>query len=124
MRAAEMYLTQAEALCKQATPDYKTAQALLYAVNSERDPEYVMSTKTGQELIDEIMLYRRAELWGEGHGWFDLKRTGESISRRATLDGGTFGANFAKTIGPNAGGTNDWTWIIPLHETQYNEALQ
>lgn len=123
MRAAEMYLAQAEALCKQAKPDYATAQKLLYAVNSKRDPNYKQSTKTGEELIDEIMLYRRAELWGEGHGWFDLKRTGESISRRGTLDGGTFGANFAKTIGPNAANTNDWVWIIPLHETQYNEAF-
>lgn len=124
MRAAEMYLTQAEALCKQDTPDYETAQELLYAVNSKRDASYTKSTKTGDELIEEIMLYRRAELWGEGHGWFDLKRTGASISRRATINGGTFGANFAKTIGPNAAATNDWVWIIPLHETQYNEALE
>lgn len=124
MRAAEMYLTQAEALCKQAEPDYATAQALLYAVNSRLDPSYVKSTKTGKELIDEIMFYRRAELWGEGHDWFDLKRTGASISRRSTLDGGTFGADFAKTVGPNDAGTNDWVWVLPLGETQYNAELQ
>ena len=124
MRAAEMYLTQAEALCKQAKPDYATAQKLLYAVNSKRDPNYKQSTKTGEELIDEIMLYRRAELWGEGHGWFDLKRTGDYISRRSYTEGGTFGANFAKTIGPNDANTNDWVWVMPLSETQYNEALK
>lgn len=124
MRAAEMYLTQAEALCKQATPDYATAQDLLYAVNSRLDPTYKKSTSTGQALIDEIMFYRRAELWGEGHDWFDLKRTGGTISRRDTKDGGTFGANFAKTIGPNDAGTNDWVWVIPLAETQYNGELK
>ena len=124
MRAAEMYLTQAEALCKQATPDYATAQKLLFAVNSRVDPTYKMSTNTGKALIDEIMFYRRAELWGEGHDWFDLKRTGASISRKSRLDGGVHGTTFAKTIGPNAAGTNDWVWTIPLSETQYNEDLK
>ena len=125
MRAAEMYLTQAEALCKQATPDYKTAQDLLFAVNSRLDPTYVKSTKTGQALIDEIMFYRRAELWGEGHGWFDLKRTGQPISRKSYAEngGGTFGPLYAVTVEPNASGTNDWTWVVPLTETQYNDAI-
>lgn len=126
MRAAEMYLTQAEALCKQATPDYATAQDLLYAVNSRLDPSYQKSTKTGQELIDEIMFYRRVELWGEGHAWFDLKRTGDSISRKgyANNGAGTFGSLYAVTVGPNDEGTNDWTWVIPLIETQYNDAVK
>ena len=125
MRAAEMYLTQAEALCKKATPDYETAQDLLFAVNSRLDPTYVKSTKTGEELIEEIMFYRRAELWGEGHGWFDLKRTGAPISRKSYAEngGGTFGPLYAVTVEPNAANTNDWTWYIPLIETQYNEAL-
>ncbi len=125
MRAAEMYLTQAEALCKQATPDYATAQDLLYAVNYRVDPTYQKSTKTGQALIDEIMFYRRAELWGEGHDWFDLKRTGASISRKGYANGGagSFGALYAVTVGPNDNGTNDWTWVIPMSETQYNDAM-
>ena len=124
MRAAEMYLTQAEALCKQATPDYAIAQDLLYAVNSRLDPSYKKSTKTGQDLIDEIMFYRRAELFGEGHDWFDLKRTGASISRKSRLEGGVHGVSFAKTVGPNEEGTNDWVWTIPLNETQYNAELK
>lgn len=125
MRSAEMYLTQAEALCRKSSPDYSTAQQLLYDVNSRLDPSYVKSTKTGQDLIDEILFYRRAELWGEGHDWFDLKRTGQSISRKSYMlgGGGTFGINFAKTVGPNDSGTNDWVWVIPLGETQYNSLV-
>lgn len=126
MRAAEFYLLQAEALCKQANPDYATAQNLLFTVNSRLDPSYTKSTKTGQDLIDEIMFYRRAELWGEGHNWFDLKRTGGSISRKSYMNkqGGSFGINFAVTVGPNDEGTNDWAWTIPLDETQYNDMVE
>lgn len=126
MRAAEFYLLQAEALCKQSNPDYATAQNLLYAVNSRLDSSYEKSTKTGQALIDEIMFYRRAELWGEGHNWFDLKRTGASISRKSYRNGqgGTFGINFAVTVGPNDEGTNNWVWTIPLNETQYNDLIE
>ena len=123
MRSAEMYLIQAEALCKQASPDYATAQQLLYTVNSRLDSSYTQSTATGQALIDEIMFYRRAELWGEGFDWFDLKRTGASISRKSRADGGVFEATHAGTVGPNAAGTNDWVWVIPLIETQYNSEL-
>jgi len=126
MRAAEFYLLEAEALCKQATPDYTKAQELLYTINSARDASYEKSTKTAQDLIDEIMFYRRAELWGEGHDWFDLKRTGASISRKSYKNngGGTFGSQFAVTVGPNDPGTNDWVWVIPLIETQYNDMIE
>lgn len=126
MRSAEMYLTQAEALCKKPNPDYAAAQQLLYDVNSRMDPSYTKSTKTGQALIDEILFYRRAELWGEGFDWFDLKRTGASISRKSYRlgQGGVFGINFAVTVGPNDPGTNDWKWTIPLDETQYNSEVE
>ena len=131
MRAAEMYLTEAEALCKKASPDEAGARALLDELNAARDSEYAGTTATGQALIDEIMLTRRMELWGEGHAWFDLKRTGGSISRKSYFDqaadgtiADTFGINWAKTLGPNAAGTNDWVWTIPLSETQYNDMLE
>ena len=35
---------------------------------------YTLSTKTGENLIEEVMTQRRIELWGEGFRWFDLKR--------------------------------------------------
>ena len=130
MRAAEMYLTEAEALCKQQTPDEAAAQDLLYAVNSARDDAYTKTSASGQDLIDEILLSRRMELWGEGFSWFDLKRLGASISRKTyATEGeeecpGTFGRQFAVTVGPNDSGTNDWVWVIPLDETQYNDKIK
>ncbi len=131
MRAAEMYLIETEALCKQQTPDESTARNLLYTVNSARDDAYTQTAASGQELIDEILLTRRMELWGEGFSWFDLKRLGASISRKTYADNtsgaecpGTFGRNFAVTVGPNDNGTNDWVWVIPLSETQYNDLIK
>lgn len=131
MRAAEMYLIETEALCKQQTPDESTARNLLYTVNSARDDAYTQTAASGQELIDEILLTRRMELWGEGFSWFDLKRLGASISRKTYADNtsgaecpGTFGRNFAVTVGPNDDGTNDWVWVIPLSETQYNDLIK
>ena len=64
LRNTEFILTKAEALARQGK-DSDAADAL-YELNSVRDPSYVKSTKTGQDLIDEILLYRRIELWGDG----------------------------------------------------------
>jgi hypothetical protein len=74
MRASEMYLIEAEALAKKATPDFAGAAAALFTLAKARDASYVLSTKTGQDLIDEIDLQRRWELWGEGFRFADLKR--------------------------------------------------
>lgn len=79
MRSSEMYLMEAEALARSGS-DAQAAQ-VLYQLVSVRDAGYTLSTNTGQALIDEILLQRRIELWGEGFGWFDIKRTKGSISR-------------------------------------------
>ena len=118
-RTAEMYYTEAEA-------DYhlnkiSEAQQLLYEVNKERDPELVKTTKTGQDLLDEIRLYRRFDLWGEGYDWFDYKRWGLPIVRRSYAEGGSWHSSFAKTIQP--ADLNKWTWVLPQYETDYNKAI-
>lgn len=129
MRAAEMYLTEAEALCKKSSPDEAGARALLDELNGARDDEYAGTTATGQALIDQILLTRRIELWGEGHNWFDFKRTGKTMERKTYIDvaeDGTIAGTFQptwKTVGPNDPGTNDWVWVIPLSETQYNDEI-
>ncbi len=63
MRAGEMYLIEAEAKAKY---NDATAQDVLFTLVSNCDPGYVKSTKTGQALVDEIILQRRMELWGKG----------------------------------------------------------
>jgi hypothetical protein len=119
-RSSEMYLIEAEA-------DYhlsKTseAQALLNELTckSGRDASY-NCTATGTALLDEIKLYRKIELWGEGFNWFDLKRWGDPVVRKSPDDGGDFLSVLAVTIQPTD--ANKWVWVIPERETNYNKGL-
>ena len=116
IRAAEMYYTEAEADCH--LNQEADAQQLLFEVVSPRDAAYTKTTKTGADLLTEIKLYRRFDLWGEGNDWFDYKRWGEPIVRKKVADGGSFHTTFAVTIKTEDG--NNWTWAIPEKETDYN----
>ena len=80
LRNAEFYLTRAEALARLGRVD--EAQQVLYDLNITRDPSYVKSSKTGQDLLDEIYLYRRIELFGEGVASFDMARLGVDLNRK------------------------------------------
>lgn len=79
MRASEMVLIRAEAKARQG--DDKGASELLYSLVSQRDSDYVRTSATGNELIEEILLERRKELWGEGFSLFDMLRTGKGLER-------------------------------------------
>ena len=120
IRAAEMYYTEAEAACH--LNQDSEAQQLLFEVVSPRDASYAKSTKTGADLLAEVKLYRRFDLWGEGNDWFDYKRWGEPIVRKKVADGGSFHTTFAVTIKPEEG--NNWTWVIPERETDYNADIK
>lgn len=119
-RSSEMLLIEAEANYQLNKPT--DAQAALVALNatSGRYPTYTC-TKTGTALMDEIKLYRSIELWGEGFNWFDLKRWGDKLVRKAAVDGGNWMSSFAVTINPNE--KNNWTWTIPKRETDYNKGI-
>lgn len=79
MRLPEMMLIEAEGYAR-AGEDALAAQAL-YPLAVHRDPQYTLSTNTGQDLIDEIMIQRRVELWGEGFRFLDLKRLNQALDR-------------------------------------------
>lgn len=116
-RSAEMYLIEAEADCHLGNE--ADARNLLVELNktSGRDPEYACD-KTGDDLLNEVRLYNRIELWGEGHDWFNYKRWGLPIERHAASKGGTFPSSFAITVKPED--NNGWTWIIPNQESEFN----
>lgn len=115
MRVAEMYLIEAEALAREGGKDAEAQQALFtLAVN--RDEDYVMSTNTGQDLIDEIMLQRRAELWGEGFRWTDLKRLNLPLDRT----GANTVPSVASVMEVPAGG-NLWQFLLPKDELDANK---
>lgn len=80
LRNTEFYLTKAEALARQGKDS--EAQQVLFELNSIRDPEYSKSTKIGQDLINEILLYRRIELWGDGVASFDMARNNIGLNRK------------------------------------------
>ena len=79
MRLPEMMLIMAEGYARAGK--YSEAANALYPLAHHRDPEYKLSTKTGDELIDEVMFQRRIELWGEGFRFLDLKRLDMPLDR-------------------------------------------
>jgi hypothetical protein len=115
MRTAEMYLIEAEA---EARAGLSTAAQALYTLARNRNPSYVLSTNTGQALVDEILIQRRVELWGEGFRFLDLKRTNSALERRNT----NHKPDVANILYVPAG-DNQWQWLIPQSEIDSNPAI-
>lgn len=113
MRSAEMYLIEAEALARQGGQD-AAAQQALFTLAKQRDPNYVLSTNTGQALINEIMIQRRVELWAEGFRFYDLKRLNEPLNRT----GGNHNNTIAQLMQEPAG-TLNWQFLLPRAEIEY-----
>lgn len=121
MRAAEMALYEAEAAAH--LQRWSDAQQALIDINSKRIEGYAC-TKTGQDLLDEIMLTSRVELWGEGHSWFNQKRWNVTVERRAweagVAESGNVPKQFAMKKAPQDRG---WIYCIPNAELQFNHAI-
>lgn len=116
MRAAEMYLIEAEAQARLG----KDAEAakVLFDLVSKRDPAYKLSTGTGTALLNEILFNRRIELWGEGFRFLDLKRQNLPLNRN--------GANHNSAVAvvfDVAAGDNQWEFLIPRREINANKAI-
>ncbi|HAU55412.1 MULTISPECIES: RagB/SusD family nutrient uptake outer membrane protein [Sphingobacterium] len=120
-RSSEMLLIEAEAKYKQ-NKDVASVQALMNELTktSGRDPNYTC-TKTGQDLFNEIKLYRAIELWGEGFDFFDMKRWGDGIARKSFDQGGNFQGVLGATIKPTD--NNNWKIVTPARETDFNTLL-
>ena len=113
MRVPEMYLIEAEAKARLGQAD---AADVLLAVQQNRDPNAVKSTNTGQALIDEILLERRKELYGEiGISYLDIKRLGLPLIRS-----NGHAALYRLNIPANS---NRFTLKIPQTEIDANESL-
>ena len=80
MRVAEMYLLNAEASAKSG--DDSSAKESLKALLDLRLPDTsYIDGLSGQELLDEIYLQTRIELWGEGKSYLAMKRNNATINR-------------------------------------------
>jgi len=84
-RTAEIYLIRAEAYAKQANPDVSSGAADINLLRTQRiltysDQSFGSATELSKAVADE----RYKELCFEGFRFFDLKRTGQSVSRGAS----------------------------------------
>ena len=93
MRVEEMYLNAAEAACH-ANND-ALAKEYLMALMSQRDPNYSTS-KTGNalgkltteetgSLLEEILIQRRLELWGEDGRIYTIRRLHQGFERPSSF---------------------------------------
>ena len=112
MRAAEMYLIEAEALVRQGKNT--EAATALQPLMAKRQPSWNHS----EVMLEEILLQRRIELWGEGFGFFDLKRCNRGIDR--TYEGTNHLENYILKVPAQ---DVRWTYQIPRTEMQENDQL-
>lgn len=122
MRASEMILIEAEANAH-LSQDTDAADAL-FELNTVRDDNYTLSPNTGQALLDEILLYRRLELWGEGFRFLDLKRLNLPLTRTHIADGGLHNPTLTQGLVSVPAGDMRWQFLFPLSELNVNKAIE
>lgn len=82
MRVEEMFFIEAEAAAQQGKLD-EAKQIVTNFMKIYRDPTYSVPSNvtTKEDLVDEIVLQKRIELWGEGQSFFDIKRLNMAVVR-------------------------------------------
>lgn len=108
MRNSEMILIEAEAHARLADGQAATTLAKLM---SKRDPAWNSSNVT----VDDVLLQRRIELWGEGFEYFDLRRNGISVNRKYDGTNQLAGAQYEFPAH-----SASWNFQIPNQEMQNN----
>jgi hypothetical protein len=121
MRVEEMYFLKMEAL---AYTDLSAAEALLESfMNTFRytDGSYSCDAADAAAFLDEMMIQKRVEFWGEGVLIYDYKRQNRGITRDYK---GSVVTNFTKDYLLNTiGRSPQWNFCIPLSELQANTGI-
>ena len=78
---------------------------------AQRDPAWASANVS----IDDVLLQRRIELWGEGFEYFDLRRNGLGVNRK--YDGSNHLASLQFNFPAHA---KSWNFQIPRQEMQNN----
>ncbi len=86
MRVSEMYLIEAEA--KARLLDEDGSRNALFTVQQRSIPTATISSNTGGDLINEIFIERKKELYGESFGVLDNKRMRVNIDRSSSFHWG------------------------------------
>lgn len=134
MRIEEMYLNAAEAACRLNKEG--EAKTLLNTLVQTRNADYDCSRYTGTalgelttdltgSLLEEILIQRRIELWGEGGRIFDIKRCRQGFERLA--EWGHPSAGTSEGRGENVDWKDpdsyDWVLTIPQSEIDANDNI-
>lgn len=82
MRASEMFLIEAEALAREGFPE-KAVIPLNELRHARGLGDYDLTGKSQDDVVNEILMERRRELWGEGFSITDILRTQQSVKRVA-----------------------------------------
>lgn len=112
-RAGEMYLIRAEANARLGGANVVSGLNDLNTLRAARISGYTNEVLAGPALLQAIADERRKELIGEGHRFFDLKRTTRTINRTTNC------ANFC-TLSPTA---REWAMPVPQSEILANPAM-
>lgn len=122
MRADEVLLTKAEACNYLGEED--EARELLSQLNTIRNSKYTCAA-TGYDLFNEIRKYRRIELWGEGHSWFDSKRWKLPLTRNIYRADDTNSGNWHSSYMPEVAVdvANGWRYPVPRYYVRQNDLV-
>lgn len=118
MRVEEMYFLKMEALAHQDVS--KAADFLESFMNTYRytDGSYVCNASDYDEFIDEMMVQKRIEFWGEGILIYDYKRLDRGITR--DYKGSVVTNHTTDYLLNTTGRSPQWNFCIPLSELQTN----
>ena len=129
MRLPEMYLTKAE--CEARLGQEPTAIETLKAFMEYRDESYdcaktgtelgVLTTDETGSLLEEIILQRRIELWGEFGRIYDIKRLRQGFLRTSEM--GFQSQAFLTSLKTDDPESFDWVMAIPQTEIDANPLM-
>lgn len=112
MRSSEMILIEAEALVRQNKAG--EAAAALKKLMANRISGWDAPSVT----LEDVLLQRRIELWGEGFSYFDLKRNNLGVDRN--YPGNNHLKGYEKVV---PAFDVRWTYQIPNQEIQENDLI-
>lgn len=125
MRHEEMLLTEAEAECRLGNET--AAKGLLMELMSKRDSDYkcdksgtAMNALTNDwsgSLLEEIIIQRRIELWGEFGRIYDIRRLKQGFTRSTKQ--GFLTAAASASIG-NVTNPDTYAWVLPIPQKEFD----
>ena len=116
MRVEEMYFIKIEAAAHSDAEEGK--EELVDFMKEYRDPSYKCTATSQADIIKEIVLQKRIELWGEGQSFFDIKRLDYAVNNAYKGTNHPTSGQLVTTRRPA------WmNWVIVLSEQNNNAAL-